>query len=480
MKVLAFDFGASNGRAIIGDFDGKQLKMEVIHRFPNSPVEKDGGLYWDFDRLYGEVKTALSKCGEVASIGVDTWGVDFGLIDKDGNLIRAPRNYRDDYSKPMVKLAAERVGKSNLYKKTGIQTMNFNTLFQLMAVNENEPEVMAKTDKFLFMPDLFNYMLTGKMAAEYTIASTSEMVDAKMRDWDFEIIEKAGLRKDIFLPIVKTGETVGELKPEFNLPGTKVIAVGSHDTASAVVSVPFENYESEAYISSGTWSLMGLELDNPVLSEISEKFDVTNEGGVEGKIRYLKNIMGLWIVQQCRNHWISEGEELSFPEISELAENAVPHLAFIDPDDELFTPPGDMPSRIIEYCKKTGQDVPATKGEIIRVALESLAFKYKNTLEALEEITGRKIDTIHMIGGGCQDTLLCRFAASASGRTVTAGPVEATAIGNMMVQLKALGQVKSLSEIREVVKNSAAIKTYKPEEDWSEIYPRFLEVIGQK
>ena len=477
MKVLAFDFGASNGRAIVGDFDGKQLKMEVIHRFPNSPVEKDGGLYWDFEKLFGEVKEALTKCGDVESIGVDTWGVDFGLLDKDGNLLRDPRNYRDDYSKPMVAVAQERVGKSELYKKTGIQTMNFNTLFQLLAVNEKEPELMEKVDKFLFMPDLVNYMLTGEEAIEYTIASTSQMVNAMSRDWDFDIIEKAGLNKDIFLPIKKTGETVGELKPEFNHPGVKVIAVGSHDTASAVVSVPFENYGSEAYISSGTWSLMGLELDEPVLNEVSEKFDVTNEGGVGGKIRYLKNIMGLWIIQQCRAQWKKEGDEVSFDEMSELAEIATRHIAYIDPDDELFTPPGDMPSRIVEYCKKTGQYVPQTKGEILRVAMESLVFKYRNTLEALEEIAGNRIDTIHIIGGGSQDELICRFAASASGRTITAGPVEATAIGNMMVQLMALGQVKSLEEIREVVKNSAVIKTYKPEEDWSAFYPGFLEAI---
>ena len=477
MKVLAFDFGASNGRAIIGDYDGKQLKLEVIHRFPNSPVEKDGGLYWDFEKLFGEVKTALTKCGEVASVGVDTWGVDFGLIGKDGKLLRDPRNYRDEYSKPMVAVASERVGKSNLYKKTGIQTMNFNTLFQLLAVNENEPELMAKVDKFLFMPDLFNYMLTGDMAAEYTVASTSEMINAKSRDWDSEIIEKAGLKSDIFLPVKMTGETVGELKPEFNHPGTKVIAVGSHDTASAVVSVPFENYESEAYISSGTWSLMGLELDQPVLTEISEKFDVTNEGGVGGKIRYLKNIMGLWIIQQCRHQWKKDGEEVSFDEMAELAEAATPHLAFIDTDDDLFTPPGDMPSRIVDFCTKTGQEVPATKGEIIRVAMESLVFKYRHTLDALEEIAGHRIDTIHIIGGGSQDDLICRFAATASGRTVTAGPVEATAIGNMMVQLMALGEVGSLEEIREVVKNSAVIKTYKPEGDWSDVYPRFLEIV---
>ena len=477
MKVLAFDFGASNGRAIVGDFDGKQLKMEVIHRFPNSPVEKDGGLYWDFEKLFGEVKEALTKCGDVESIGVDTWGVDFGLLDKDGKLLRDPRNYRDDYSKPMVAVAQERVGKSELYKKTGIQTMNFNTLFQLLAVAEKEPELMEKVDTFLFMPDLVNYMLTGEKAVEYTIASTSQMVNAMSRDWDFDIIEKAGLNKDIFLPVKKTGETVGELKPEFNHPGVKVIAVGSHDTASAVVSVPFENYGSEAYISSGTWSLMGLELDEPVLNEVSEKFDVTNEGGVGGKIRYLKNIMGLWIIQQCRAQWKKEGDELSFDEMSELAENATPHIAYIDPDDELFTPPGDMPSRIVEYCKKTGQYVPQTKGEILRVAMESLVFKYRNTLEALEEIAGNRIDTIHIIGGGSQDELICRFAASASGRTITAGPVEATAIGNMMVQLMALGQVKSLEEIREVVKNSAVIKTYKPEEDWSAFYPGFLEAI---
>lgn len=477
MKVLAFDFGASNGRAIVGDFDGKQLKMEVVHRFPNSPVEKDGGLYWDFEKLFSEVKAGLEKCGDVVSVGVDTWGVDFGLLDKDGKLLRDPRNYRDEYSVPMIELARERAGKSELYKKTGIQTLYYNSLFQLMAVNELEPELMEKVDKFLFVPDLVNYMLTGEKCVEYTIASTSQMINAKSREWDFELIEKVGLPKKIFLPVKKTGETIGELKAEYNHPGTKVIAVGSHDTASAVVSVPFDNYKNEAYISSGTWSLMGLELDEPELNEIAEKFDVANEGGVGGKIRFLKNIMGLWIIQQCRAQWKKEGEELSFDEMSELAENATPHLAFIDPDDQMFMAPGDMPSRVVEYCKKTGQEVPATKGEILRVAMESLVFKYRKTLEALEEIAGNRIDVIHIIGGGSQDELICRFAANASGRTITAGPVEATAIGNMMVQLMALGQVNSLEEVREIVKNSAVVKTYKPEEDWSEVYPRFLEII---
>ena len=458
MKVLAFDFGASNGRAIVGDFDGKQLKMEVIHRFPNSPVEKDGGLYWDFEKLFGEVKEALTKCGDVASIGVDTWGVDFGLLDKEGNLLRDPRNYRDDYSKPMVAVAQERVGKSELYKKTGIQTMNFNTLFQLLAVNEKEPELMAKVDKFLFMPDLVNYMLTGEKAIEYTIASTSQMVNAKMRDWDYEIIEKAGLNKDIFLPIKKTGETVGELKAEYGHPGVKVIAVGSHDTASAVVSVPFENYGSEAYISSGTWSLMGLELDEPVLNEVSEKFDVTNEGGVGGKIRYLKNIMGLWIIQNIKKEL---NDEYGFGEMSNMARECADFPSEVDVDRQCFLNPDSMIEAIKEECARTNQPVPESIGEILQCVYTSLSKCYARTVSQIETMQGKVYDSINIVGGGCQDMYLNEMTAKATGKTVFAGPIEATALGNILAQMMGKGVVGTMDEARKIIEDSFEVKTIK-------------------
>ena len=480
MKILAFDFGASNGRAMLGDFDGKIIKLSELHRFPNQPRQYDGGLFWDFDQLFAEIKTALAKCDGIplSCIGIDTWGVDFGLIDSNGELLRPPRHYRDEYTKGMIDVAGKRAGGDEIYQKTGIQTLWFNTLYQLLALSLKESELLSQADKILFMPDLFNYMLTGQMHSEYTVASTSQLLNAGTGDWEYGLVEELKLPARLFVPVAKTGTLAGTLKPEYGLGEIPVALVGSHDTASAVVSVPYEEGVSAAYISSGTWSLMGVELDRPLINEETRAANLTNAGGVGGTIRFLKNIMVLWIVQQCRQQWIAEGEDVTFAELTELAEHATPHLAFIDPDDDLFAPPGDMPARIVEYCEKTGQEVPNSKGETVRCVLESLAFRYRETLESIEKLTGRKIEAIHIIGGGTQNELLCQMAADATGKRVLAGPVEATALGNMVVQLMALGEIETLSQGRQVVKDSFAIREYRPSGDLEQAYQRFLEVTG--
>ena len=480
MKILAFDFGASNGRAMLGDFDGKTIQLTELHRFPNQPRQYDGGLFWDFDQLFAEIKTALAKCKNIplSCIGIDTWGVDFGLIDGSGALIRPPRHYRDEYTKGMIDVAGKRAGSDEIYQKTGIQTLWFNTLYQLLALSVKESGLLSQADKILFMPDLFNYMLTGQMHSEYTVASTSQLLNAETGDWDYELMRELQLPARLFVPVAKTGAVAGTLKPEFGLGEIPVALVGSHDTASAVVSVPYEEGVSAAYISSGTWSLMGVELDRPLINEETQAANFTNEGGVGGTIRFLKNIMGLWIVQQCRQQWTAEGDDVTFAEMTELAGQATPHLAFIDPDDDLFAPPGDMPARIVEYCEKTGQEAPGNQGETVRCVLESLAFRYRETLESIEKLTKQKIEVIHIIGGGTQNELLCQLAADATGRRVLAGPVEATALGNMVVQLMALGEIETLSQGRQIIKDSFAIREYRPSSDMEQAYQRFLEVTG--
>ena len=479
MNLIAFDFGASNGRAMLGEFDGKQLKLSELHRFLNQPVTLDGGLYWDFDQLFEEVKTALLKCRDkqIDCIGIDTWGVDFGLLDKDGVLIRPPRHYRDEYTKGMMERAEKLAG--NNYPVTGIQKIWFNTVYQLLAVAEKEPDIYQKADTFLFMPDLFSYMLTGKMNCEYTVASTSELLDASGGGWAWNLIDKLGLNRKLFPhTISKPGTIIGEIKEEFGLKNVKAAAVGSHDTASAVVSVPFLSGKNSAYISSGTWSLMGVELDGPCINERSEKYNFTNEGGVGDTIRFLKNIMGLWIIQQCREQWRREGDDISFGEMCELAQEAAFNLSFIEPDDDLFAPPGNMPKRVQDYCERTGQSVPRSKGEIVRCVLESLALKYRYTLECIEDILQKPIEAIQIVGGGTQNTMLCQLTADASGRLVTAGPVEATAIGNMIVQLMALGEIKDLKQGRQIVRNSFEIREFRPMNNMDAVYQQFLNVTG--
>lgn len=487
-KVLAFDFGASSGRAMLFTFDGEKLSIEEMHRFSNDPVMTGKSFHWDVLRLFFEIKQGINKTvlaghKDIKAIGIDTWGVDFGLFDKNGKLLGNPYHYRDTRTNGMIDYADEVIGKKYIFDKTGIQFNFFNTLFQLMAMKKENDPVLDIADKLLFMPDIFNYLLTGVMKNEYSIASTSQLLDVKTKNWDKELMEKAGIPTDIFCDIVMPGTVIGEISDdiceELGCPKIPVIAVGSHDTASAVASVPVTEDYKYAYISTGTWALMGSELDSPNVSDTTFKYDFTNEGGVCGKIRFLKNIMGLWIIQESKRQWAREGKNFSFDDLEQAAWSAEPFRCFIDPDCEDFAAPGNMPKRIREYCKRTGQYVPEGEGEIIRCIAQSLAFKFRMVADAIEDITKEPLSAVHMVGGGIKDNMVCRFTASATGKKVLAGPVEATSTGNAVVQLMALGKIDGLTEGRQIVKNSFPIKVYEPEdaENWNKAYEAYKKIV---
>ncbi len=484
-KVLAFDFGASSGRAMLFEFDGQKITIDEIHRFSNDPVTVNGGMYWDFLRLFFEIKQGILKCvngghSDIQAIGIDTWGVDYGFFDKNGKLLGNPHHYRDTRTDGMIEKAAEICGgKEYIYKKTGIQFASLNSLYQMLSsVLEKDPTIEA-ADKVLFAPDIFNYFLTGVMKNEYTMASTTQLLDPYTKDWCYELIEKMGIPKDMFGEIIMPGTVIGtltdEICEELGCPKVPVIAVGAHDTASAVASVPVTEGDDYVYISSGTWALLGVENDEPIINDTSMKFNFTNEGGVGGKIRFLRNIMGLWIIQESRRQWQREGKDYSFAELEQQAWQAEPLASFIDPDYSAFGVPGNMPKRIKEFCEKTGQTVPQTPGDVIRCAAQSLAFKIAMSVDGMEETLGRKINKIHMVGGGIKDSMVCQFTANASGRPVIAGPVEATSTGNAIVQLMALGKIKDLNTARAVIRDSFPVKVYEPQdqEQWKDAYEKF-------
>jgi len=486
--MLAFDFGASSGRAILGIFDGNKLITEELHRFSNDPVNVRGNFYWDILRLFHEIKQGIIKCVNVGhkdidSIGIDTWGVDYGLLDERGNLLGNPYHYRDTRTDGIMEEVFKIIPKGELYQKTGIQFMKFNTIFQLYSTKLNTPSMLDQAKTLLFIPDLLNYFLTGVKVTEYSIASTSQLLDPQTRTWSDEILDKLELPRQMLTDIVPSGTIIGKLSKtlaqELGIGEVNVVASASHDTASAVTAVPAANRDY-VYISSGTWSLMGVEADEPIINEMSSQLAFTNEGGVSNKIRFLKNIMGLWLVQECKRQWNKEGDNCSFAELEKLAREAKPFVSFVDPDDDSFMTPGNMPEKIRAFCKKTNQPVPESKGEVIRCVLQSLALKYRKTVESLEQILGKELPVVHMVGGGIKDTLLCQFTANATGKKVIAGPVEATSIGNLMTQAMALGKINSLQEIRQVVKNSVATTEYLPEniEQWNQAYDRFCSFCG--
>lgn len=482
MKVLAFDFGASSGRAILGIYENGKVSMEEIHRFSNDPVMVHGTFYWDILRLFHEIKQGISKCiaaghKDIDSIGIDTWGVDFGLLDKDGKLLENPVNYRDKRTVGVKEKAFEICGKENMYKAAGLQFNDFNTIFQLYSLKLQRPEILNKAETLLFIPDLLAYFLTGEKSVEYTIASTSQLLDAKKRDYDFSMLEKLGIKKEIMPKIVKPGTIKGkltkEIAEELGVERIDVIAAASHDTASAVASAPIRKGENSCFISCGTWSLLGAELSEPIINDESFREDFTNEGGVENTIRFLKNISGLWLLQETRRQWIREGENISFKDIDKMLETEKSADIFIDPTCETFTAPGNMPKRINEFLKKTNQILPSSKGQTALCILESLALTYRYYIEALEKVLGKKIDVIHIIGGGVKDINLCQFTANATGKKVTAGPVEATAIGNINIQLIAKGAIKDIESARAEISD---MKEYYPKdtEKWSEKYNKYL------
>ena len=484
-RVLAFDFGASSGRAIIGCFDGEKITLEEVHRFSNDPVSVGGTVYWDVLRLFYEIKQGIIKArmaGGFDSIGIDTWGVDFGLIDKEGKLMENPIHYRDARTVGMVDEAFKTMPREKIYGITGIQFMELNTLFQLISLKKNRPWMLERADKMLFMPDLFAYMLTGKMCAEYSIASTSQIIDLKTKSWSKELLEAFGIKEDIFAPLVKPGTVLGMLTPEVceecGVDPVPVISVCGHDTQSAITSVPCEDGKF-AFLSSGTWSLFGTELEKPIVNETSLNINITNEGGFDDTVGFLKNIIGLWLIQESRRQWQRQGEDYSYADLEKLALAAEPFKCFIDPDAPEFVPHGNIPKRVQEFCEKTGQYVPQTVGEIMRCIYESLAMKYKLTFEKLCECTERDYPVIHVIGGGTKDTLLCQLTANSCNRTVKAGPIEATVMGNVAVQLMSDNSVVDISEARKIVANSSELKTYVPTDvdKWEEAYADFLKIV---
>ena len=485
-KFLAIDLGASSGRGIVGTFDGEKITLKENHRFPNEPVMAAGQYTWDILRIFHEIKNSIRKCAlgddrDIKSIGIDTWGVDFGLLDKNGHLLGNPVHYRDARNDEMPEYAAKIVDPAYVYEKTGIQVVDFNTLYQLLAVKKDSPELLDAATDMLFVPDLLNYFLTGVKQTEYTIASTSQLLDAKARDWSYDLIEKFGLPKKLFSKIVMPSTTVGPLRSdvleEVGGIDAKVVSVAAHDTGSAVMAVPATG-EKFIWISSGTWSIMGTEAKEPVINEASHRCNFTNEGGAEHTIRFSKNITGLWLEQESRRQWIREGEELSFAELSKMAVAAKPFKCFIDPDDARFAAPGNLPKRIVEYCRETGQDVPETKGEIVRCILESLALKYRATVDMIDELSGERLPSINVVGGGTQEKPLMQFTANACGRPVSAGPIEATALGNIVAQAIAAGEIKDVRQGREVIANSFDISVYEPKDTaaWDDAYETFKKV----
>lgn len=484
-RVLAFDFGASSGRAIIGCFDGEKITLEEVHRFSNDPVSVGGTVYWDVLRLFYEIKQGIIKArmaGGFDSIGIDTWGVDFGLIDSEGKLMENPIHYRDARTVGMVDEAFKTMPREKIYGITGIQFMELNTLFQLISLKKNRPWMLERADKMLFMPDLFAYMLTGKMCAEYSIASTSQIIDLQTGSWSKELLDAFGIKEDIFAPLVKPGTVLGMLAPEVceecGVDPVPVISVCGHDTQSAITSVPCED-GNFAFLSSGTWSLFGTELEKPIVNETSLNINITNEGGFDDTVGFLKNIIGLWLIQESRRQWQRQGEDYSYADLEKLALAAEPFKCFIDPDAPEFVPHGNIPKRVQEFCEKTGQYVPQTVGEIMRCIYESLAMKYKLTFEKLCECTERDYPVIHVIGGGTKDTLLCQLTANSCNRTVKAGPIEATVMGNVAVQLMSADAVSGISEARKIVAASSELKVYEPAEvdKWEEAYQDFVKIV---
>lgn len=487
LKFAAVDLGAESGRVVLGFFDGTHLRLEEIHRFANVPVRAAGTLHWDILRLWNDIQDGLAKIAlqhgpELAGIGVDTWGVDFGLLDESDALIGNPVHYRDRRHQDALEQATTVVSRAEIFQGTGLAFLPFNTLYQLYSLKTAESTQLRIANTLLLIPDLLNFWLTGRKAAEYSIASTTQMLDATTRNWDDMLIEKLGLPQQVLPEVVMPGTVLGRVRPELaerlkldeQVP---VFAVGGHDTASAVAAVPFDGREG-AYLSSGTWSLMGLELDEPLINERVAELNFTNEGGVGGKIRFLKNIAGLWLVQECRRAWLRAGQEFSYAELTELAAQAKPFGTIIEPDDAGFVAPASMSEAIAAYAMRHNQPAPQTEGEFVRCCLESLALKYRWTLEKLEELTGKKLEVLNIVGGGTQNKLLCQFTADAIGRPVVCGPVEATAIGNILVQLMAHGALQSLDEARGVVRASFEMDTYTPNADnkaqWDEAYQRFL------
>ncbi len=487
-NLLAFDLGASNGRAILGQFDGKRLTMRELHRFENNYIEMNGVFYWDLPYLYNQLKLGLlafkqADVGELDCFGIDTWGVDYGLLDKNGHLLSNPRAYRYAVDADMEHVW-QTMDFPALFARTGIATMNFNTVYQLARRRREGDAALENAETLLLMPDLLGYFLTGAIGSEYTNVTTSMLYNPTTKDWDWEIIRALGLPEKIFTKIDRAGTVRGTLRPELaaelGINPARFAAVGTHDTASAVAAIPGTG--SFAFCSSGTWSLFGVETDEPILSDAVRDANFSNEGTIQGGFRPLKNIMGLWLIQECRRDWQKAGQSLSWNDIVEEAKKAEPFRSIIDPDYGEFFAGGRMVEKIQDFCRKTNQPIPESVGQIARCIYESLALKYRWALERLEEIKGRRIDQLNIVGGGCQNRLLNQFAADSIDRPVVTGPVEGAAIGNLLAQAMALGDIRTMDELREVVRRSEAVETYTPDHtaEWEQAYQRMLSYTERK
>ncbi len=487
---LAVDLGASSGRVMMGRVRGGRIRLAEVHRFPNGPVRipDPGGrgqrLHWDVLRIWEEIKTGLGLAieehgADLVSIGVDTWGVDFALLDRMGGMLSNPYHYRDDRTEGMMEEAFRRVGRREIYERTGIQFLPLNTVYQLLALVVADGPILEAAETLLTMPDLFNYWLTGRQAGEFTNVTTTQCYDPREGDWAWPLLERLGIPTHVFPEIIPSATCLGDLLPavaeEVGTTGLSVIAPACHDTGSAVAAVPAAGSRF-AYISSGTWSLMGAELPAPEISPEALACGFTNEGGVEGTFRFLKNIAGLWLLEECRRTWARQGETLSYDTLTQMAAEADPLVSLIDVDGPDFAKPGDMPERIRRHCWKMGQPVPQSKGAVVRCVLESLALKYRWVLDKLEEVLGYRLEPVHIVGGGSQNGLLNQLAADACQRPVIAGPVEATATGNVVTQAMALGRIGSVKEGRQIVRDSFDLVSYEPADGgpWDEAYQRWM------
>ncbi len=476
---LAFDFGAESGRAVLARLHSGIITAQEVHRFPNRPISSDGSLRWDVHQLWSEVRHALSELRdlELTSIGVDAWGVDYALLDARGELLHNPYHYRDRRTEGVMEEVLRRVPKEDVYRRTGIQFMPINTIYQLYAEKRDRPQTIATARHLITIPDLFNYWLTGNAVCEFTIATTSQLVDPVQRNWAFDLMERLDLPTGLPAPIVEPGSVVGSLLPEIvqdsSLAGTTVVAPACHDTGSAVAAISARN--GTAFLSSGTWSLLGTELDAPVITSESLRLNFTNEGGVKGTTRLLKNVVGLWMLQGCRQYWTAQGHTYEYDELMGLSDQAAAFQHLVDPDDQSFLRTSEMPTAIDAYCRKTHQAVPKDPANYVRAVLESLAFKYRLVLRNLEQVIGTRIEQIRVIGGGSKNRLLNQLTADATGRKVLAGPAEATALGNVAMQILSTGGASSLQEVRAMVDRSFPTEVFQPldTDQWDRHAERF-------
>jgi len=488
---LAVDLGASSGRIIAARHEGEQIVFDEVHRFPNGPIERDGTLYWDFDALLRDIVEGLRKgvaAGQkagcpVRSVGIDSWGVDYGLLGAGGTLLAPPVHYRDGRTEGVMESVFDSlISREEIYRKTGIQFLRFNTIYQLVALKRADPEQLERAEHLLMMADLVYHALTGNIACEFTNATTTQLYDPVADGWSDALIEMLGFPRQVFPRIISPGTRVGKLKPEIAAAvgddTIEAIAVATHDTGSAVAAVPARTPDF-AYLSCGTWSLLGTEVRQPVITDESLACSLTNEGGVENTYRLLRNIMGLWLLQETRAEWKRQGRDVDWDAITNMAGEAEPFRSLLDPDDPSFIPPGDMPDRIRDHCRSIGQPVPETDAALVRCILESLALKYRVVLERIERVVGRKLPALHLVGGGIRNTVLCQFTADACERVVMAGPVEATALGNIGVQLMAAGRVANLTSLRRVIEQSEKPIRYTPADPgpWRSAAARFQDLL---